>query len=1443
MATGLFTGIFQMASYCKLYKANRILLVLLFTFVYWQASAQCTGTVLNISSSNPSQTSVVSPWMVPAGGLYKVKITAKGAKGGDSASRFGGAGATMSGEFIVNGGQVLQANAGSPGVATDGSASGGGGSGVQIQAGNPLIIGAGGGGATLNHPGGNGSQTNNGSGGGGGFAGGGGGLNSNGSSSGGAGGGGAGYNGGGGNAAGGGGAGGGGFGGGGGSRFGVGGGGGGYNGGNSSIGASSAEGGGSFNAGVNQNNSSGANNAGGQVIIECLGAATFTAAFTPVQPVCSNVTQGSLAIDFTGDNEGNAAGLEYAIVAGSSFTGNPAFSSIMADPFNITGGFGTMGDLDGETYTVRIRLKYNTDVYLDHTYTLTALDPCTCDQRTWTGALNSDWNNNANWSPACVPTADNAVIIPDAATDPVIMGGTAALAQSVAVRGGAVLTIGNTASLTINGSAAHTFFITISNTATYTVGLFNEGAVDNSGELVLGSVSNVGQMGIINRSTFNNYPGGHIRVDRSSNTGIWNYIGDFTNAAEITIGALESAGAYGIYSQATFNNNPGGHIRVDRCTGIGLLNVFGSTFTNAAAITIGANASVGNSALQNRATFLNNPGGQISVDRSNNKGIENQSGAFTNSGVITIGAEASVGNQAISNSFSATFLNNPGGQISIDRSNMIGIENISSGAFTNSGVITIGAEASVGNKAISNSSSAIFSNSTCNARVHIVSNSVIDNSGTFTNAGTLIENATGSSSISSNTGVVQNLNGGTFTVDSGNPATTFAGQLSACCPTGNILYVNSTATGANNGTSWTDAYTDLQSALNSTCPGITEIWVAAGTYKPTTDANRNLSFSLKNGVAIYGGFNGTEMQLSQRNWAANETTLSGDLNGDDAANFANRDDNSYSVVRNNGINNTAILNGFIIRGGNATDVGSSNFAGGGMLNNNASPLVENCTFEDNSAIFGGGMENGSNSQIKLLNCLFINNRGVNISGTGGGIGFGNGSNATVTNCQFIGNSAPNGLGGAVSMAGASPVFTNCLFRDNTAANGAAVLNAEFNGATNPRFLNCTFYGNSSSNTINVIYGANLKMDNCIHWGNTGSLSISSNATITATHSIIQGGFFGAGNLNTNPLFVNAAAGDFRLQACSPAINTGSNADVPGDITTDLDGNPRIFNNGTVDMGAYEFQDEPDPCLCADIRTWTGALSTDWHTADNWNPACVPTSGHHVLIPDVANDPAISTTALAKSVIINNGAVLTVSTTGSLAIDGFTTYFGFTTALGNEGAIENSGAITIGANAGAGNYGIHNRATFSNNPGGEISIDRSTFFGLFNHTGTFTNAAKITIGAVAMGIQGLRNQATFNNNSGGEISIDRSASVGLYNASATFTNAAKITIGATASIGVYGIWNFSTFNNNTSGEISIDRSSDFGPEQLRRHLHQCREGHHRGYGEYRRLRHFEPRHVQ
>jgi hypothetical protein len=101
-------------------------------------------------------------------------------------------------------------------------------------------------------------------------------------------------------------------------------------------------------------------------------------------------------------------------------------------------------------------------------------------------------------------------------------------------------------------------------------------------------------------------------------------------------------------------------------------------------------------------------------------------------------------------------------------------------------------------------------------------------------------------------------------------ATSTAGMLAA------VIYVNAAATGANNGTSWANAYTSLQTAVGTGGAG-DELWVAAATYKPTPTTDRTISFALKNGLGVYGGFNGTETMRSQRNPAVNVTTLSGDI--------------------------------------------------------------------------------------------------------------------------------------------------------------------------------------------------------------------------------------------------------------------------------------------------------------------------------------------------------------------------------------------------------------------------------------------------------------------------------------------------------------------------------------------------------------------------------------
>ncbi|HRD80486.1 MAG TPA: hypothetical protein PLL53_06990, partial [Saprospiraceae bacterium] len=115
-----------------------------------------------------------------------------------------------------------------------------------------------------------------------------------------------------------------------------------------------------------------------------------------------------------------------------------------------------------------------------------------------------------------------------------------------------------------------------------------------------------------------------------------------------------------------------------------------------------------------------------------------------------------------------------------------------------------------------------------------------------------------------------------------------------CCPaTGAIWYVNAAAAPGGNGASWECAFQDLQLAIAAASSGH-QIWVAEGTYKPTSGTNRNISFSMKDGVGIYGGFNGTETLLSQRNWTANVTTLSGEI-----GTVGNNSDNTDHIILNN----------------------------------------------------------------------------------------------------------------------------------------------------------------------------------------------------------------------------------------------------------------------------------------------------------------------------------------------------------------------------------------------------------------------------------------------------------------------------------------------------------------------------------------------------------------
>lgn len=228
----------------------------------------------------------------------------------------------------------------------------------------------------------------------------------------------------------------------------------------------------------------------------------------------------------------------------------------------------------------------------------------------------------------------------------------------------------------------------------------------------------------------------------------------------------------------------------------------------------------------------------------------------------------------------------------------------------------------------------------------------------------------------------------------------------------------------------------------------------------------------------------------------------------------------------------------------------------------SNPVVEGCTFTANFAgNVGGGMIN-NNSSPGITNSTFANNT----AGSGAGLFNANNSTPSIDRCRFTGNTASGRRGGGIANVSSSPSVSNSLFADNSAAlTGGGMLNE--NGS-NPHIINSTF----SANTAGLAGGGirNTQSDplitNVIIFGNSSGIE-DSLSTPVVTFSLVQGGYPGEGNIDADPLFVNAAAGDYHLQGSSPAINSGSNT-AAFHLGTDLDGEARI-QQSIVDMGAFE----------------------------------------------------------------------------------------------------------------------------------------------------------------------------------------------------------------------------------------------------------------------------------
>ena len=440
------------------------------------------------------------------------------------------------------------------------------------------------------------------------------------------------------------------------------------------------------------------------------------------------------------------------------------------------------------------------------------------------------------------------------------------------------------------------------------------------------------------------------------------------------------------------------------------------------------------------------------------------------------------------------------------------------------------------------------------------------------------------------------------------------------------IYVDPLATGTGLGGSWTDARSDLQTALSIAERSgglVQEVWVVEGVYTPAPSPQRARRFQLVSGVAIYGGFAGGETDLSQRDWRAHPTILSGDLLGDDGPDFTNIDDNSTSVVSVSYTDNTASLDGFFIQGGNCNFTTASCYVtlfrgGAGIYSWSGDAVFRNCVIRDNTANNGAGIHIVVDGSPDFFGCDFIHNKAVGgPTNTSGGAAYlscsdgtfcifrncrflGNlseGSSAGVTNicqdgpfenCLFAGNVCDDGRGGGMSNSGScgsSPTCTNCTFVGNYASDGGAGM---YTGIGHPTLANCLFWGNS--------YGTGWTYEWAAYASNQGPLGV------TFINCSVQrwSGYYtdSPGTNDLNPMFVDADGPDDiygtedddpTLMPGSPAIDSGDNDSAAG-LLTDLAGHPRFaddpatLDSGSpvadapyVDRGVYEVQAPPSAC--------------------------------------------------------------------------------------------------------------------------------------------------------------------------------------------------------------------------------------------------------------------------
>ena len=493
-------------------------------------------------------------------------------------------------------------------------------------------------------------------------------------------------------------------------------------------------------------------------------------------------------------------------------------------------------------------------------------------------------------------------------------------------------------------------------------------------------------------------------------------------------------------------------------------------------------------------------------------------------------------------------------------------------------------------------------------------------------------------------------------------------SLLFCQFLGAQVYVSSTASGNNDGSSWQNAYTELYTAVTN-APASAQIWVASGIYLAGPNDSTWI-YPLAN-LELYGGFNGNETQLSQRDVESNRTTISGDVMGDDVPGLfdMNRTDNNRHLIwLDTFITNSTVIDGFTFSGGQTIgEGGGGDDRRGGAILSYGGPIIRNCTFRDNFGWFGGAIyprfQDASN--FRLEDCTFFGNYG----GAGGALYINSITNGVFKNLAFQGNISENS-GGAVYHQASSCIWEDCTFTSNACGLDSRA-GALYNTNSALTMMDCTFELNDSPRTGGAIHNTHsdgnvntslfqrceFNENTCSGWGGAMT-SYNAGTNITIEYCTFRG--------NTCSRSGAAMSAGFEVEVNilnslfeeNQATESGGAIFNQNENTTLISSNNRYIANTAGSVGGA-------------INSGSGQLT--FISEDYFESNSASTSGGAIAANEDTMDLSIlliENTTMLANIAGNQGGAINLSNTDAIVFNSLIA-FNFADGAGTGGGVSNN----------------------------------------------------------------------------------------------------------------------------------------------------------------------------